>query len=386
MSKIDVTDDPSEFAEAVAAFRRRVPMPDWKWDALSEAERTFAFKVSGVAQADLANDAWQAIDRAIAEGTTLDTFKNEVGAKLEAAWGKADPARLETIFRTNLLGAYNAGRHEILSHPEVKKARPFWRYDASGDDRDCDVCDALDGTVRPADDPWWHGHTPPCHFQCRCILVPLSQEEAEEEGIDKEGPDVDADEGFGKQPSGDEPGGDWEPDPSGYPKPIAEVLEGKLELAPEPPPPPPPPEPEPDHGPAFPKVAPELAPEALPSIPKPRWAKAEGGKDFVDKNEKTLRRLAASIGELTDGMGLGVDFHVASPDLESGRAAGTYSPSRKLVSLRPSIAKQIRDAVARGEIVTEREQDSVRILLHEQLHAASNPAYVYRGQIGRAHV
>ena len=53
----------------------------------------------------------------------------------------------------------------------------------------------------PADDPWWDTHTPLLHFRCQCTKTALSQEEAEDEGIDTRGPDVDADEGFGARPA-----------------------------------------------------------------------------------------------------------------------------------------------------------------------------------------
>jgi SPP1 gp7 family putative phage head morphogenesis protein len=226
MPTSNVTDDPDRFEEAIRQFRKRVPISDEAWEALTEAEREFAFKVSGVAQADLVSDAWVEIDRAISEGTTLDDFKAAVGDRLEEAWGGADPTRLETAFRTNTQSAYNAGRHEILDHPAVKKARPFLRFDGVDDARQSEICAALDGTVRPADDPFWDSHHPPLHFNCRSILTPLSDEEADDEGIDDKGPDVEPDEGFGSPPT---VGGDWQPDPKDYPAPIADILRGKLD-------------------------------------------------------------------------------------------------------------------------------------------------------------
>lgn len=226
MAGIEVTDDPDRFGEAIRQFRKRVPVPESVWDAMVEQEREFAFKVSGVAQADLVADAWEAIDRAIKDGTTLDDFKREIGERLEAAWGGEDAARLETIFRTNTLGAYNAGRHEILTHPAVKKSRPYWRFDDVDDNRECDICSPAHGTVLPADDPAWESIHPPLHFSCRCQITPLTPDEAEDEGIDDEAPDVEADDGFGAPPT---VGGDWEPDISKYPDSIAEILQDRLE-------------------------------------------------------------------------------------------------------------------------------------------------------------
>lgn len=220
-----VTDDPGRFEEAIRSFRKRVPITDAQWDRLTEAEREFAFKVSGVAQADLVTDAYEAIDRAIVDGTTLEDFKLEVGDALEAAWGGADPARLETIFRTNTQTAYNGGRHEVMSNPEVRKARPYLRFDGVDDARQTEICAALDGTIRPADDPFWDTHHPPLHFNCRSILTPLSAEEAGDEGVDEEPPEADADDGFGRVPT---VGGDWDPETSEYPPAIANILRDRL--------------------------------------------------------------------------------------------------------------------------------------------------------------
>jgi hypothetical protein len=108
------------------------------------------------------------------------------------------------------LGAYSAGREAINNSPAVREARPYARFDDSDTDRECEICADCHGVILPADDPWWDDHTPLMHCNCMCTKTALSQEEAEDEGIDTHGPDVDADEGFGTRP--DEEGEDWAPD------------------------------------------------------------------------------------------------------------------------------------------------------------------------------
>lgn len=129
--------DPDRFEEAIAAFRKRVPMTRKEWDDLNEAQREHAFMVSEVATADVVTDVCDAIDKAITEGSTLEDFKENVGDLLESSWGGPRPGRLDTIFRTNVQTAYNAGRHAIFSAPAVKKARPYLRFDGVEDDRQC---------------------------------------------------------------------------------------------------------------------------------------------------------------------------------------------------------------------------------------------------------
>jgi SPP1 gp7 family putative phage head morphogenesis protein len=218
--------DPLRFDEAIRAFRRRSPVTDEVFDLMLEVEREFAFTLANVAQADLVSEVYDAIDRAIRDGTTLEDFKAEVGTALEEAWGGEQPARLEAIFRTNVQGAYNAGRFDRMTAPAAKRARPFWRFDAIADSRTTPFCRGADGVVLPADDPWWKSRYPPAHHNCRSVVTPLTEDEAKDEGITRSPPPGKAADGFGKAPS--TTGADWEPEPRDYPAPIAAELEEKL--------------------------------------------------------------------------------------------------------------------------------------------------------------
>jgi SPP1 gp7 family putative phage head morphogenesis protein len=215
-------DDLDTFDEAIEAFRRRVPISDREWDRLTVEAREYAFKVAGVAQADQVQRVYDAIDRAIKEGTTLQDFKAEAGDLTKS------PAHAETVFRTNVLTAYNAGRHAIFSEPHVRKDRPYLRFDAVGDSRMTEVCEACDGIILPADHSFWLTFSPPLHYACRSVLVSLDQEEAEAEGISPGPPMTSArpQPGFGRPPSGI--GRGWKPDLSRFSPAVQDVLAGKL--------------------------------------------------------------------------------------------------------------------------------------------------------------
>jgi SPP1 gp7 family putative phage head morphogenesis protein len=219
--------DPARFEQAIAAHRARVPMKKSEWRGLNADERERAFTVANVARVSVIADVWRALDSAIAEGKPFDDFKAEVSAKLADEWGAPNAPRVETIFRTNIMESYGAGRASIYTAPAVKRARPYLRFDAIKDDRVDDDCEEADGTVLPQDDPFWENATPPLHFNCRCVLTPLSKEDTDDEGgVDEEAPDVEADEGFGRAPS--EKGRDWEPEIKDFPAPLADVLSDKL--------------------------------------------------------------------------------------------------------------------------------------------------------------
>lgn len=217
------------YREAIDSVRKRVPVPRSVWDTMQADEREHAFTVSQVARMDVLQDVLDSMDKAVEKGTALDDFRAEVADKLIEQWGGSEiPNRIETIFRTNIQVAYAEGRHAINSAPAVKEARPFWRYDDTDNDRECDLCHECGGVVLPADDPWWRTHTPPLHHQCECTVTALSPDEAAEEGLTDadDRPDVEADEGFGSEPSS--VGKDWAPDLEGYDPALREALEKKL--------------------------------------------------------------------------------------------------------------------------------------------------------------
>lgn len=222
---LGVTDDVDRFDEAVRAFRKRVPMTDEEFDKLSAEERARAFTVANVAQADVVQEVFDALDSAVENGTTLADFKDQVGEQLSEAWEGEDSPRMEAIFRTNVMGAYGAGADEILSSPETKEARPYCRQDGIEDDRLCPICEPLVGVALPADDPYWASHVAPFHVNCRCPpRTPLTEDEAQEEGVDVEAPEAEAADGFGSPEKFD----DWEPDTSDYDEHIAAELDRKL--------------------------------------------------------------------------------------------------------------------------------------------------------------
>jgi SPP1 gp7 family putative phage head morphogenesis protein len=214
--------DPDKFEEAIRAHRRRVPVTEAEFEALTEAEQVHAFKVAGVAQARQVQEIFDAIDRAIEHGTPLDTFKADVGETLAEAWGGEDAPRVESIFRTSTMQAYNEGRDEIFDDPAVREVFVYARFDAVGDSRSCETCDPLDGTILPADDPFWATHKLPLHPSCRCVKTALTAEDAHEAGVDAKPPKSEPPaEGFGR-------GEDYEPDLTGFDPSIASILRDRL--------------------------------------------------------------------------------------------------------------------------------------------------------------
>jgi SPP1 gp7 family putative phage head morphogenesis protein len=214
--------DPSsrpKFLEAIEWFRKRVPMTDSQYARLVLLANGRAFTLAGVAQLDMVADVQRSIDRALSSGESFGDWKRKIKARLLNAWRRndAEPAnpgwRLETIFRTNVQRAYSAGRHEQLSDPVIMQARPYRMYDAIIDQRTTEICQERNGTILPADDPWWDTNWPPLHFACRAGVRSLRQSQAERRGITSAPTTEEPQDGFGLAPTSET----FEPSPSNYP-------------------------------------------------------------------------------------------------------------------------------------------------------------------------
>ena len=66
------------FAEAIAYFRDKLNMPTARWTDLWQEMHGRAFTIAGALQEDLLQDLREAVDRAIAEGTTLASSPQDI--------------------------------------------------------------------------------------------------------------------------------------------------------------------------------------------------------------------------------------------------------------------------------------------------------------------
>lgn len=184
------------FEEAIAFFRKKTNMPTERWNDLWQEQHEVAFVVAGATKADLLVDLRSAIDKAIAEGTTLATFQKDFdGIVAKHGWSyKGERGwRTRVMLETNMRTAYAAGRWEQLNHPDTLKERPFWKY-AHGDSRNPRPLHlAWNGTVLRADDPWWYTHFAPNGWGCNCKVFALDKADLADLG--KTGPDPAPDDG-----------------------------------------------------------------------------------------------------------------------------------------------------------------------------------------------
>ena len=91
----------------------------------------------------------------------------------------------ETVLRTNGFQAFASARYR--KQQAMKDIFPMLKYVTVGDGRVRDAHAKLDGVILPADDPFWKDHYPPWDFNCRCLVVQLTNEDAQDEVDSGEG-------------------------------------------------------------------------------------------------------------------------------------------------------------------------------------------------------
>jgi hypothetical protein len=85
---------------------------------------------------------------------------------------------------------------------EQAESFPYLMYDAINDSRVRPSHLALDGVIRPVNDPFWKSRTPPLGHRCRCTLRSLTPTEARERGGVTQSPPIEGqpDKGWGSDP------------------------------------------------------------------------------------------------------------------------------------------------------------------------------------------
>lgn len=177
------------FAEQIAFFRQKLNIPTNAWTDIYNSEHDYAFVVAGANRDDLLADFRTAVDKAIADGNTLEQFRKDfdsIVAKYGWDYNGGRNWRSNVIYDTNLRGSYGAGRYEQLQ--AQTSTLPYWRYrhsDAVEEPREDHL--KWDNLVLRADDPWWQTHYAPNGWGCGCYVEGLTEDDLR--ALGKTGPD-----------------------------------------------------------------------------------------------------------------------------------------------------------------------------------------------------
>jgi hypothetical protein len=180
------------FQEAIAFFRKKINVPSAKWADIRDGAHARGFTVAGATKEGQLIDFRASMDRAIADGTTIQDFRKDFDTIVDKygwSYNGGRNWRTNVIYQTNLTTAYQAGRYAQMTDPDVARARPYWRYrHVEGETCPRPEHLAWDGLILRADDPWWSTHYPPNGWGCRCYVETLSAGDLKRMG--KSGPDT----------------------------------------------------------------------------------------------------------------------------------------------------------------------------------------------------
>lgn len=158
------------YAEAVEYLRKRDVLNKVDYDRLSAQLKFRAFTASRISDGALLKRINGELIKNIEAGNGLKDFlgmtKTDVLNKV--GLGNAGGWYWETVYRTNVQTAYNAGR--MMGYEQDKPLA--LELVVIDDARTTDYCRqyAGKGFVLPYDDPFWKTHIPPFHFNCRTTI------------------------------------------------------------------------------------------------------------------------------------------------------------------------------------------------------------------------
>lgn len=110
---------------------------------------------------------------ALLTGLKTGDSTREVMRRVNEALDSVDEAYAENVVRTNITEAMNLGRLAEFRDPELSPFIAAVKYSSILDERTTEVCSLLHGKIFRVDDSALDELSPPNHFQCRAVLVPV---------------------------------------------------------------------------------------------------------------------------------------------------------------------------------------------------------------------
>lgn len=173
------------FAEQIRYFKHKVNLPTDSYTDIFGEEHDYAFVVAGANRNDIVADFRKAVDKAINDGTTLETFRKDFDSIVSKyGWNYTGGRnwRSRTIYDTNLYSSFQAGRFE--QQQSAKELRPYWEYvHLDGQENPRIVHQSWGGLVLHADDPFWSTHYPINAYGCHCTVRAHSRSSLKRRGL-----------------------------------------------------------------------------------------------------------------------------------------------------------------------------------------------------------
>lgn len=147
-------------------------------DGLTRMERSRAFTVAGIENKAVLSRAQILLQEVIELEGNVDDYERLLGDALVQYTGDTSigvagepikPWHTRNVFRTNGSTFYNQGRDIWELTPVIEG----WEVSSVMDDRTTEVCEMINGLQFPKTHSFWDTYTPPNHFQCRTVKIPI---------------------------------------------------------------------------------------------------------------------------------------------------------------------------------------------------------------------
>jgi hypothetical protein len=183
--------------EIIRYFEQKGLRPSFSWQDVWGEEHAHAFTVAKAVDAELLTLFQSSIQRAIENGQGFETWRTDLIPELQRLgwYGKrvvADPtgkwkskvvdysrpARLQTIFWTNVRTARAAGQWERIQR--TKRGLPYLLYVRTASQEPRLQHLAWVGVILPVDHDFWNTHFPPNGFGCKCSVRQITRTQADD--------------------------------------------------------------------------------------------------------------------------------------------------------------------------------------------------------------
>jgi hypothetical protein len=155
-------------------------LPSDVFDTLEAEIQAQAGELAGVWNTQFVKAIYDSLEEALAAGTSPSDWLPEAAALIQAyggatslgiyspdaTGGSMSSWYSDLVFRQNTLNALNAGRYAEMFFGPSAQTDAFWMFATAEDERVCEICDPLDGTVFAKGDDDGREYLPSCHFNC----------------------------------------------------------------------------------------------------------------------------------------------------------------------------------------------------------------------------
>ena len=175
---------PIPFSEAVGFLKSKVPMTKTEWLSLEKKMRFRAFTMAKLGEVKVIETVKKQLAKAMEGGEGFAASFETVKAIAKASGKTLKPFYWETVFRTNVQGAYVAGK--LTQYQKFPPAA--YQLLVIEDVRTSDICKHLltqsgYGVVLPVEHQFWKKYGfPPYHMNCRTGICAVYKSQIGEDG------------------------------------------------------------------------------------------------------------------------------------------------------------------------------------------------------------